>query len=110
MNQNKEPPGEPLPEPGQRWVIRRKVAVIRAVENHKITLKEACRRYEISTEEYAGWVEALAKHGVHGLRVTRFQVYRETPTSRKGGRLPTADQRPINNRHENHRQQLFGGD
>jgi hypothetical protein len=75
-----------LQQPTVRWVTRRKAALIAAVRNREITLKEACRQYQLSPEEFAGWLAAFEKHGIPGLRVTRFQVYRDKPRSpdRKG--------------------------
>jgi hypothetical protein len=70
---------QPLPKPTDRWVTSRKAALIAAVRNGEITLEEACRQYQLSPEEFAGWLAAFEKHGVPGLRVTRFQVYRDNP-------------------------------
>jgi hypothetical protein len=74
-------PLEPLPLAGDRWTIRRKAALIEAVRGGVITLEEACRRYQLSSEEFAGWLAAFEKHGIHGLRATRFQIYRDKPRS-----------------------------
>jgi hypothetical protein len=68
-----------LPLPDQRWVASRKAAVIEAVRAGKLSLAEACRRYEFCPEEFNSWAAAVDKHGVPGLRATRFQVYREKP-------------------------------
>jgi hypothetical protein len=68
-----------LPLPGQRWVASRKAAVIEAVRAGKLSLEEACRRYEFCPEEFNSWVAAIDKHGVPGLRATRFQIYRDSP-------------------------------
>jgi hypothetical protein len=70
-----------LPQLTVRWVTRRKAALIAAVRNREMTLEEACGRYQLSPEEFAGWLAAFEKHGVPGLRVTRFQVYRDNPRS-----------------------------
>ena len=84
----------PLPAPGQRWVIRRKAALIAAVRNNEITLDEACRRYELSPEEFTSWVATIDKHGVFGLRATRFQIYRvEQGGSRRVGMASAPNQR-----------------
>jgi hypothetical protein len=74
-------PPEALPVTGDRWVASRKAALIEAVRGGAITLEEACRRYQLSPEEFVGWLAAFEKHGVHGLRVTRFQIYRDKPRS-----------------------------
>ena len=66
-----------LPPPDtQRWVARRKAEVVAAVRAGLLTLEEACQRYHLSTEEFLGWEEAIQKHGLGGLRVTRIQEFR----------------------------------
>jgi len=41
-----------------------------------ITLEEACRRYELSEEEFLAWQRAFDTYGLRGLRTTRIQNYR----------------------------------
>ena len=60
----------------KRWVVRRKAAVVEAVNAGLISLEEACRRYTLSVEEFLSWEKAMDKHGLRGLRVTRLQEYR----------------------------------
>jgi Protein of unknown function (DUF1153) len=38
-------------------------------------LDEACRRYQLSAEEFLEWQQALKVHGVGGLSVTRSKYY-----------------------------------
>jgi Protein of unknown function (DUF1153) len=72
-----------LPPPDtKRWVARRKAVVVDAVRNGAISLEEACRRYELSVEEFLAWQRAIEAHGVAGLRVTRLQIYRDCPPAR----------------------------
>jgi len=71
----------PLPDT-KRWVTRRKAVVVNAVRCGVISLEEVCRRYELSVEEFLAWQRAIETHGVPGLRVTRLQIYRDTPPSR----------------------------
>ena len=72
-----------LPPPDtKRWVARRKAVIVDAVRSGAISLEEACRRYELSVEEFAAWQRAIEAHGVAGLRVTRLQIYRENPPVR----------------------------
>lgn len=72
-----------LPPPDtKRWVARRKAVVVNAVRNGAISLEEVCRRYELSVEEFLAWQRAIEAHGVAGLRVTRLQIYRDTPPAR----------------------------
>ncbi len=75
--------GIDLPPPDtKRWVARRKAVVVNAVRSGVITLEEVCRRYELSVEEFLAWQRAIDTHGVAGLRVTRLQIYRDTPPAR----------------------------
>jgi Protein of unknown function (DUF1153) len=70
-----------LPSATDRWDISRKAALIEAVHSHAITIEDACRRYQLSIEEFARWLAAFEKHGVPGMRATRFQIYRDKPRS-----------------------------
>ena len=66
-----------LPPPDvKRWTIRRKAAVVTAVARGVLTREEACRRYQLSDEEFASWQQAFETHGLAGLRSTRLQQYR----------------------------------
>ncbi|MDZ4760451.1 MAG: DUF1153 domain-containing protein [Alphaproteobacteria bacterium] len=66
-----------LPAPGiQRWVTRRKAEIVAAVRGGLLTIDDACGRYEITSEEFAGWERLFDRHGVKGLRTTRLQNYR----------------------------------
>ena len=72
-----------LPPPEtKRWVARRKAVIVNAVRSGAISLEEVCRRYELSVEEFLAWQRAIETHGVAGLRVTRLQIYRDTPPAR----------------------------
>jgi hypothetical protein len=60
-----------LPPPNKvRWVARRKAAVVGAVLSGTISLEEACRRYQMSEEEFVAWQHAFEVDGVKGLRAT----------------------------------------
>jgi hypothetical protein len=66
-----------LPPTGtKRWVARRKAAVVAAVARGEITVEEACRRYQLSEEEFLSWQRMLKTYGVEGLRATRLQQHR----------------------------------
>jgi len=70
-------PMEGLPSPTtNRWVVRRKAAVVAAVRSGEITLEEACGFYQLSEEEFRSWERAFETHGLAGLRITRTQQYR----------------------------------
>jgi transposase-like protein len=71
-----------LPPPNtKRWVVRRKAAVVAAVQAGRITMEEACRRYQLTEEEFREWQRAYDTHGLPGLRATRLQQYRHPPSS-----------------------------
>ena len=67
-----------LPGAGQRWTVRRKAAVVEAVRGGSVPIDEACVLYNISIDEFIAWERDLDRYGVHGLRTTRYQIYRET--------------------------------
>ena len=68
-----------LPPPStKRWVVRRKAVVVAAVRNGVLSLPEACRRYNLSVEEFLAWQRSIDCYGIPGLRVTRLQIYRDT--------------------------------
>jgi hypothetical protein len=71
------PPSFELPDPStKRWVPRRKAQVVAAVRGGFIDLDEACKRYELTVEEYLSWQRAVDRHGLAGLRATHAQDYR----------------------------------
>jgi hypothetical protein len=86
-------PAEPLPLAADRWTIRRKASVIASVLGGRITLEDVYERYQLSSEEFASWLVAVKKHGIYGLRTTRFQVYRDLPKPRRPeDRVPRDEQ------------------
>ncbi|MDO5703476.1 MAG: DUF1153 domain-containing protein [Paracoccus sp. (in: a-proteobacteria)] len=66
-----------LPPVNTRWVASRKAVVVNAVNHGLITRDEAIRRYDLSEEEFDGWVNAIEKHGARALKVTAIQKYRQ---------------------------------
>ncbi len=59
---------EDLPKAGlKRWDIRRKAEVVTAVQGGLLALDEACRRYALTSEEYAHWLNEVVKRGYAGL-------------------------------------------
>ena len=60
-----------------RWVVRRKAAVVTAVNNGLLTPAEACQRYGLTLEELASWQRAVEREGASGLRVARVQYHRQ---------------------------------
>jgi transposase-like protein len=77
------PLGEPMtleslpPANCKRWVPRRKAEVVAAVSGGLLTVVEACTRYGLTPEEFAGWKRLVERTGLHGLRVTRAQFYKK---------------------------------
>ena len=67
-----------LPSPSHsRWTVRRKAEVVSAVHGGLLTFDEACKRYNLTVEEFASWQRAVERSGMQGLRVTRIQHYRD---------------------------------
>jgi hypothetical protein len=67
-----------LPSPAtRRWVASRKAVVVKAVLHGLLTEAEALERYELSTEEFGIWRQAIEMHGEKALRVTALQKYRQ---------------------------------
>ena len=71
-------------------MARRKAAVVAAVQQGLISREEACRRYELSEEEFSSWQRSFETHGINGLRVTHLQQYRGASSSRLATAAPTA--------------------
>ena len=76
--------GQLPPASTRRWVVRRKAAVVAAVQSGKITLEEACQRYQLTEEEFRSWQRAYEANGLPGLRATRLQQYRSPRSPRPG--------------------------
>jgi len=67
-----------LPAPGQRWTVRRKASVVEAVRGGWVPVEEVCELYDLSADEIVAWERDIDRYGIHGLRVTRLQIYRDT--------------------------------
>lgn len=68
---------EDLPAPStKRWVIRRKAEVVAGVRGGLLSLEDACRRYNLTVDEFRSWQRLLESHGVQGLRTTKIKKYR----------------------------------
>jgi Protein of unknown function (DUF1153) len=59
------------PSDTKRWVVRRKAAVVRAVHIGRISLLEACLRYNLSVEGFLAWERAVERHGTPAMRLYR---------------------------------------
>jgi len=75
-----------LPRPNQRWTVRRKATVVRAVRGGWVPIEEVCELYNISVDEFVAWERDFDRYGAPGLRTTRVQIYRMT--TRSGGSRP----------------------
>jgi transposase-like protein len=58
-----------VPPPTERWSARRKAEVVAAVSSGKLSLAAACADYALTEEEFVSWRDAMAAHGVAGLRI-----------------------------------------
>jgi Protein of unknown function (DUF1153) len=80
-----------LPPAGtKRWMARRKAAVVLAVRRDLITQEEACRRYELSEEEFSSWQWSFDNYGIDGLRIKHIQRYDRRHSSPLAKAVPTA--------------------
>ena len=60
-----------LPPPETcRWVVSRKLAVVRGVAYGLISEADALKRYNLSEEEFHEWVQAVMRDGAEGLKAT----------------------------------------
>jgi hypothetical protein len=59
------------PNDERRWTAPRKRAVVIAVRNRELEVREAMTRYQLSEEELAGWIGAYERDGLAGLLVKR---------------------------------------
>ncbi len=61
----------------RRWVVSRKAAIVRALECGLISREEALGKWGLSDEELTEWKQAVDRHGIEALRVTKAQKYRQ---------------------------------
>jgi transposase-like protein len=59
----------------KRWTIRKKAEVVLAVQDNKLSLEDACKRFKLSLEEFLAWQRQFKRFGEKGLRTTRLQQY-----------------------------------
>jgi hypothetical protein len=77
------PLGEPLtldslPPPGTtRWVVRRKAEVVAAVAGGLLSVDEASQIFRLCLEDFTIWQRGVDRIGLHGLRVTLINIYRD---------------------------------
>lgn len=78
------------PADTRRWVARRKAQVVTAVRDGRLSFEDACRRYSISHEEFLSWEQAIDRHGVGALRVTKLRDFRKQTAGGSAGADPDA--------------------
>jgi hypothetical protein len=67
-----------LPPPEtRRWVVSRKLAVVRGVAYGLISEGDALKRYGLSEEEFQQWVQAVMRDGAEGLKATSQRTAKE---------------------------------
>ena len=60
-----------LPPPETcRWVVSRKLAVVRGVAHGLISEADALKRYDLSEEEFREWIQGVMQDGAEGLKAT----------------------------------------
>ncbi|MBM3603011.1 MAG: DUF1153 domain-containing protein [Alphaproteobacteria bacterium] len=63
-----------------RWITKRKAAVIAQIGTGRLTIEEACQRYNLSLDELSCWQRAFDRYGLSGLQATKEQKRRlKTP-------------------------------
>lgn len=72
-----------LPTPGQRWTVHRKAVVIEAVRGGWVPIEDVCELYKLSVDEFLAWERDIDRYGIHGLRSTRLQIYRDAERRRR---------------------------
>ncbi|WP_174297168.1 DUF1153 domain-containing protein [Sphingomonas bacterium] len=60
-----------------RWTASRKAEILRQLGSEELTVRQAIEKYALSEQEIALWRRAVQAAGVHALRTTRIQNYRE---------------------------------
>ncbi len=65
----------------RRWTIRRKAALLEALQKGAVSVEEASERYQLSVEELRTWERDFERYGMYGLRATRVQIYRGVRSS-----------------------------
>jgi hypothetical protein len=59
-----------------RWITKRKAAVIAQIVTGRLTIEEACQRYNLSLDELSCWQRAFDRYGLSGLQATKEQKRR----------------------------------
>lgn len=70
------PPQRTVTRFPERWTIRRKQDLLKALDSGITTPAIAAALHDISAEELAAWRRDFASDGIKGLRATRVGYYR----------------------------------
>lgn len=62
----------------KRWLPSHKASIATVVRGGLISADEVCKRYKLTLEELKMWEQALADHGLDGLRNSRIRRPRAT--------------------------------
>lgn len=65
-----------LPSPGVRWVASRKVQIVDAIKDGRISREEVLARYSMSQHELELWEKGLENGSKHEIMVTKIQNHR----------------------------------
>ena len=66
-----------MQETVKRWTVKRKAEVLRQIQANELTVDQAVVQYGLSRQEIMLWQRAANSAGVHALRTTRIQSYRD---------------------------------
>ena len=85
-----------FPPPIKRWTSRRKAAVVAAVHSGAITLEAACRRYELSIEEFRTWESKVApRSALSAVAIDLLTSINPSERPRSSAQKQTDDSHPI---------------
>jgi uncharacterized protein DUF1153 len=87
----------PPPIPVRRWVPHRKAELVAAVRGGYLSLDAACKRYDLTVEEFLAWQHGIDLFGMAGLRVYKpregQRQRKKSATGKKPRRLGAAPKR-----------------
>ena len=67
----------------RRWTIRRKVALLEALQKGAVSVEEASERYQLSVEELRTWERDFERYGMYATRVQIYRGVRSSPRLKK---------------------------
>ena len=63
----------------RRWTIRRKAALLEALQKGAVSVEKASERYELSVEELRTWERDFERYGMYATRVQIYRGVRSSP-------------------------------